>query len=66
MWTARKNLPCVYALLPNKTQKSYEQIEPQTVGLDFEQAIINSVENTFEECTLGCFFTSSRDFGEEY
>ncbi|RNA24307.1 hypothetical protein BpHYR1_014380 [Brachionus plicatilis] len=62
-----KNLPCVYALLPNKTQKSYErlfeylksliEIEPQTVGLDFEQAIINSVENTFEECTpLGCFF----------
>ncbi|CAF0875625.1 unnamed protein product [Brachionus calyciflorus] len=41
----------------NKMKEIAKKNEPQTVWLDCEQAIINSVENTFEECTpLACFF----------
>ncbi|RNA16711.1 hypothetical protein BpHYR1_006808 [Brachionus plicatilis] len=50
-----KNLPLVYALLPNKEQSSYERVfmfisknvsnKPEFIVSDFEQAILNCVTN---------------------
>ena len=62
-----KNLPCVYALLPNKTQESYRRFleivsnnltkDPLYVGLDFEQGIINAVKESYHDIAIhGCYF----------
>ncbi|RNA35677.1 hypothetical protein BpHYR1_024196 [Brachionus plicatilis] len=54
-----KDLPLVYALLPNKKQSSYTKLfrliksfttkEPKTINVDFEKAVFNSVKTVFKE-----------------
>ena len=64
-----KNLPMVYALLPNKEEETYckvlneikkhigEGTQPLTVTSDYELAIMNAVEKTFRSTEIfGCFF----------
>lgn len=66
-----KNLPIIYALLPNKLQKTYEKMlnmlssfftsSPSTVGMDFEKAIMNSFSAEFDADGKplkigGCYF----------
>lgn len=61
-------LPCVYALLGNKSQPSYARVfqkikdkeprlEPRTVMCDFELAAINAMRGVFPEVEVsGCHF----------
>ena len=60
-------IPCIYALLPNKQQTTYarffdvlldgDRLQPQTVMVDFEIAVLNAVRGSFPNSTLkGCFF----------
>ena len=60
-------IPCVYALLPNKQQTTYarffdvllddDHLQPQTVMVDFEIAVLNAVRGSFPNSALkGCFF----------
>jgi hypothetical protein len=63
-------IPCVYALLPNKTQHTYTRMfqevsnrvqavgnTPLTILFDFEIAVINSASAVFEDIEIkGCFF----------
>ena len=63
-----KVIPCAYVFLPNKTQVAYTQtlrqlrilnpnLNPQTVLIDFEQAIKNSLEAVFPGVIVkGCYF----------
>ena len=59
---------CIYAFLPNKTEKTYNRFlqalidlapncRPEKILLDFEQAALQSFQKTFPEAHLsGCFF----------
>jgi len=65
-------IPLVFALLPDKTQSTYEtlfhhiltqcevtglQFEPESVLMDFEKAAMNAVEAKFSQTRLiGCRF----------
>jgi hypothetical protein len=57
----------IYALLPNKQEKTYSRLleilktdvqnEPVYIGLDFEQAIINSIRFILPDKTIhACYF----------
>ncbi|KAL5246249.1 hypothetical protein ACI65C_013657 [Semiaphis heraclei] len=60
--------PCIYAILPNKSQATYNNmlvqiknlspgINVESVSVDFEQAIHNAFRNEFPEVEIhGCFF----------
>jgi len=61
-------LPCMYILLPNKTQITYRrlfeeikvlqpQVHPLTITIDFEKAAINAASECFPNVEIhGCFF----------
>src|SRR6218665_1018683 len=61
-------LPVLYALLPNKEGETYHQIfhaiselwpnlNPTSVSIDFEQAVIRAVRATFPNSSIhGCLF----------
>ena len=68
--------PCVFALLPNKSQHTYERFftelmreisarnpaPPQHVLLDFEKGAINAIRNTIPDTDVkGCFFHFSQN-----
>ena len=68
------SIPCVYALLPDKTQATYTRMlreltnipgtnfQPQTVLIDFELAEKNALEAVFPGVTVkGCFFHFSQN-----
>ena len=65
-------IPVVFALLPNKTQHTYQRLinkllelrpqwKPKSIMMDFEKASINAFGTTFVDATAsstisGCFF----------
>ena len=62
-----KNLPMVYALLPNKQETTYniffsiikEEIltDPKSITTDFEKAALNAIKNNFINTEItGCYF----------
>ena len=65
---------CIYAFLPNKTEKIYNRFlqalidlapncRPEKMLLDFEQAALQSFQKTFPEAHLsGCFFHLSQSY----
>ena len=65
-------LPCVYALLPNKQQATYNRLfeilkehqnnlAPQNVMVDFELAVLNAITTSFPDSSKkGCFFHFSQ------
>ena len=61
-------IPCVYALLTNKSESTYKklfrklldirpELNPFFIMVDFEKAAINALESTFLSVVSGCFFT---------
>jgi hypothetical protein len=66
-----KDLPMVYGLLPNKTQKTYKKffkmikdvikVLPLAVHMDFEKAVMNAVTLLFKCIIYGCFFHLSQN-----
>ena len=70
--TADRILPCVYALLPNKQQTTYEnlfrqvkalnpELSPTSIMIDFENAIKNALHTVFPDITIqGCFYHLSQ------
>ena len=62
-------IPCVYALLPNKQETTYQaflsevlRLKPGSVLVDFEQAAINAFRAVFPNSTLkGCFYHLSQN-----
>lgn len=62
------NPPCIYVLLPNKTEKSYNRLaaalqnlaplsNPQRILMDFEKAAMNAFSKQFPNCQIsGCYF----------
>jgi hypothetical protein len=67
-----KDLPVVYGLLPNKTQKTYKkffkmvkdviEVLPLAIHMDFEKAVMNVVTLLFKCKIYGCFFHLSQNF----
>ena len=65
--------PCLYALLPNKTQVTYDRLfheimnitngtSPTSVLMDFEKASLNAFEAVHPDSSLtGCFFHLSKN-----
>ena len=65
---------CIYAFLPNKTEKTYHRFlealkilapdrRPEKILLDYEQAAIQAIHKNFPESKLsGCFFNLSQSF----
>ncbi|KAI6655345.1 hypothetical protein LOD99_2180 [Oopsacas minuta] len=64
--------PCVYALLPDKSGSTYNrllsklleiqtQLDPSTIMIDFEKAVINVFEDKFLAVISGCFFHLSQN-----
>ena len=64
--------PCVYALLPDKRERTYSillrklleispGLNPTNIMVDFEKAGINSFEEHFLAVTSGCFFHLSQN-----
>ena len=66
-----KNLPLVYALLPNKTEEIYDKMYnsvlkefdidlneyPVNVAQDFEKGVLNVINNNLKNVTIfGCYF----------
>lgn len=61
-------VPCIYALLPNKQQGTYERMfkaiklnipnfEPVLMKIDFETAAINAIKTIYPKVTVsGCYF----------
>lgn len=60
-------IPCIYALLPNKTEETYRRfwagieqhlhLQPHSVMSDFELASVNAMRNAFPDAVIsGCFF----------
>ena len=62
-------IPCIYALLPNKTEVQYNRLfrhvsdalnrenHPEDILTDFERAAINAAANVFDGTEIkGCFF----------
>ena len=68
------NPPCVYILLPNKTEKTYNRMldaiktlipraEPTRIMLDFEKAAMNAFQKHYPTSSLsGCFFHLCQSF----
>jgi len=68
-----RTIPCIYALLQNKTQETYIRLfeklttlnvnlKPTSIMIDFELAVINSLERIFPDCEIkGCFFHLSQN-----
>lgn len=68
-----RTVTCIYALLQNKTQDTYTKLfnilttlnanlKPTSVMIDFEMAVINSLEIVFPESEVkGCFFHLSQN-----
>ena len=68
-----RTIPCVYALLQNKTQATYIELfeklttlnvslKPVSIMIDFELAVINSLERVFLDSEIkGCFFHLSQN-----
>ena len=67
--TNERTIPCVFSLLPNKTEAIYRRLvqclldflpdgtAPETIMFDFERAAINSALHFFPNVTItGCFF----------
>ena len=60
--------PCLYALLPNKTEQTYSKFlkaitsvsdnaQPSRILLDFERAAVNAFTSAFPESSIkGCYF----------
>ena len=64
--------PCIYALLPNKTEAIYDKLfkklleiepllNPLTIMVDFGKAAINALEENFISVITGCFFHLSQN-----
>lgn len=61
-------IPCIYALLPNKQQQTYERLfncikqnihnfQPVLMKIDFETAAINALKTVYPTVTVsGCYF----------
>ena len=59
---------CIYALLPNKTEKTYHDFtqallqlipnaNPETIMMDCEKAVVNAFSTTFPAAQIaGCYF----------
>ena len=69
--------PCIYALLPNKTEAIYDKLfkklleiepllNPLTIMVDFEKAAINALEENFISVITGCFFTSRKIYSDTF
>ena len=68
------NPPCIYALLPNKREKTYERLliavkekipnsRPTRILVDFEKAVMNAFQKSFTDATLsGCYFHLCQSF----
>ena len=68
-----RTIPCVYALLPNKSQATYTMLlqqlmtingnlNPVTIMVDFKQAMINSVHQVLPNTQVkGCFYHFSQN-----
>jgi hypothetical protein len=66
--------PIIFALLPDKQSKTYEKLfdmllklkpglDPVSISLDFELAVINSVQKYFKNAQIfGCFFHLTKNF----
>ena len=65
-------IPCIYALLSNKTELAYRKLllkllelkpalNPLCIMIDFEKAALNAFENTFLSVVSGCFFHISQN-----
>lgn len=64
--------PCIYALLPNRTEDTYNRLfdvvrnlqpsfQPRVIMTDFERAAINSFHSRFQDAEQrGCFFHFSQ------
>ena len=62
------NPPCIYLLLPNKTEKTYHDFtqallqlipnaNPEWIKMDFEKAAVNAFSTTFPTAQItGCYF----------
>ena len=62
------NQPCIYALLPNKTEKTYHDFtqallqlipnaNPERIMMDFEKSAVNAFSTTFPTAQItGCYF----------
>lgn len=63
-------IPCVYAMLPNKKQTTYNKMfkmvksfitnDPKSINMDFEKAAMNSAQMIFRCKIYGCFFHLSQ------
>ena len=62
-----KIYPCAFMLLPNKKSDTYDHAffklkqlldhSPNTINIDFEQAVIKSIKKIFPNCQVGgCYF----------
>jgi hypothetical protein len=68
-----RTIPCIYALLPNKSQATYTSLlqqlmtlhanlNPVTLMVDFEQAMINSIQQVLPNAQVkGCFYHFSQN-----
>ena len=73
-YTIHIQLPCIYALLPNKTEHTYKKLlkglsaitentEPHRILLDFERATLNAFASHHTGALLkGCYFHLSQAF----
>ena len=63
----RTHTPCIYALLPNKTEETYTRLfreveqhvanSPTDILMDFERAALNSVGQVYPNTEFkGCFY----------
>lgn len=72
------SLPCVYMLLPDKTQTTYTRalnvlsnaqagLQPDTIVMDFEKAAIAAFHDKFPDARVqGCFFTYRKLCGGKF
>lgn len=68
-----RTIPCLYCLLPNKKQATYTLLlaeinkmiyglNPTSIMIDFEKAMINSINSIFPHAAVkGCFFHLSQN-----
>ena len=61
-------IPCLYALLPNKTEATYNRflqeisafspdLQPESITMDYEKGAMNAVSATFPTASIhGCFY----------
>ena len=69
---SKRTMPCVFALLPNKRQSTYEELfnqlravnarlNPSAIMIDYEKAAMNAISNVFPNANIkGCFFHLSQ------